>query len=292
MASDRERNDRRGRKGGFAPNPQGARSGTGFSGPGSGAGASGPRRHGPPREDASFWIWGWHAVEAAVLNPDRPAPERLLATADRAKALAALRPGLKLDVVEPVEIARRLPQGASHQGVALRTPPLDGASLEEIAAAGAGVILVLDQVTDPQNVGAILRSAAAFGARGVVMQDRHAPPLGGALAKAAAGALERTPVARVVNLSRALETLADAGWTSVGLDGRAQTPLAEALAVPAVVIVLGSEGEGLRRLVAEHCDILAAIPMPGGFESLNVASAAAIALYAAAGRSGPRPTGE
>ena len=153
------------------------------------------------------------------------------------------------------------------------------------------MILVLDQLTDPQNVGAILRSAAAFGARGVVMQDRHAPPLGGALAKAAAGAMERMPVARVVNLSRALETLTDLGWTSIGLDSDAETRLSDALDAPAVVIVLGSEGEGLRRLVAEHCDILASIPMPGRFESLNVASAAAIALYAATDRPGSGVTG-
>jgi len=267
VASDRERNDRRGRKGGFSPNLQ--------------AGRSGPRRPGTAREDAAQWLWGWHAVEAALKNPHRPAPERLLASPERAKALAVLRPDLKPEVTDPAEIARRLPPGAVHQGVALRTPPLEGAALEDIAASGAGVILVLDQVTDPQNVGAILRSAAAFGARGVVMQDRHAPPLGGALAKAAAGAMERMPVVRVVNLSRALESLSDAGWTSIGLDGDAKMRLSDALHAPAVVIVLGSEGEGLRRLVAEHCDILAGIAMPGGFESLNVASAAAIALYAA-----------
>jgi len=277
VASDRERNDSRGRKGGFSPNPQGAR--------------PGPRRHGPPPGDPAQWLWGWHAVEAALQNPDRPAPERLFATAERAKAIVALRPGLKPEVMEPAEIARRLPAGAAHQGVALRTPPLEGAALEEIAASGSGVILVLDQLTDPQNVGAILRSAAAFGARGVVMQDRHAPPLGGALAKAAAGAMERMPVARVVNLSRALETLTDLGWTSIGLDSDAETRLSDALDAPAVVIVLGSEGEGLRRLVAEHCDILASIPMPGRFESLNVASAAAIALYAATDRPGSGATG-
>ncbi len=279
MASDRERNDGRGRKRGFTPNPQAAR--------------PGPRR-GPPREDPSHWLWGWHAVEAALKNPERPAPERLFATAERAKAIAALRPDLKPEVSEPTEIARRLPSGAAHQGVALRTPPLEGAALEDIAGAGSGVILVLDQVTDPQNVGAILRSAAAFGARGIVMQDRHAPPLGGALAKAAAGAMERMPVARVVNLSRALEALADTGWTSIGLDSDAVASLSDVVDAPALVIVLGSEGEGLRRLVAEHCDILAGIPMPGKFESLNVASAAAIALYAVSDRtrSGARVTGE
>ena len=280
MASDRERNDRRGRKGGFSPNLQAAR--------------PGPRRRGPPREDPAHWLWGWHAVEAALNNPDRPAPEQLFVTVERAKTIAALRPDLKPEVSEPTEIARRLPSGAAPQGVALRTPPLEGVALEEIAVAGSGVILVLDQVTDPQNVGAILRSAAAFGARGVVMQDRHAPPLGGALAKAAAGAMERMPVARVVNLSRALEALADAGWTSIGLDSDAVASLSDVVDAPALVIVLGAEGEGLRRLVAEHCDILAGIPMPGKFESLNVASAAAIALYAVSDRtrSGARVTGE
>ena len=140
---------------------------------------------------------------------------------------------------------------------------------------------MLDQVTDPQNVGAILRSAAAFGAVGVVLQDRHAPKLTGALAKAAAGAVDRIATAHVVNLARALDELTDAGWRAVGLAGEGGHPLAQVLDGSPTVLVLGSEGEGLRRLVAEHCDELAAIPMPGGFESLNVSAAAAIALYEA-----------
>ena len=246
----------------------------------------------PSREEAASWLWGWHAVEAALNNPDREAPTKVLATADRAKAIVSLRPELKPEIADPQEIARRLPQGAVHQGVALKTPPLEGVTLAEIAEPASGVILMLDQVTDPQNVGAILRSAAAFGARGVVMQDRHAPPLGGALAKAAAGALERVPVVRAVNLSRALEQLAEFGWTSIGLDGEAKDTLADVVNIPATVIVMGSEGDGIRRLVAEHCDHLAKIFMPGGFESLNVASAAAIALYAATQGPGARATGE
>ena len=140
---------------------------------------------------------------------------------------------------------------------------------------------MLDQVTDPQNVGAIFRSAAAFGAKGVIVQDRHAPALDGALAKAAAGAVDLIPHARVVNLSRALERLADLGWRAVGLDGSAEGDLAQVLDGTPTVLVMGSEGEGLRRLVAEHCDVLAKIPMPGGFESLNVSAAAAVALYEA-----------
>jgi 23S rRNA (guanosine2251-2'-O)-methyltransferase len=244
-------------------------------------GPPGPQRAALSRDDAAGWIWGWHAVEAALRNPARPSPERLLATAERARALAAIRPELKPEPVDPNEIARRLPQGAVHQGVAIRTPALDGVALDDIAEPARGVILMLDQVTDPQNVGAILRSAAAFGVRGVIVQDRHAPLLGGALAKAAAGALDRVAVVRAVNLSRALERLSDLGWRSIGLDSRADADISTVVNIPATVIVMGSEGEGLRRLVAEHCDLLARITMPGGFESLNVASAAAITLYAA-----------
>jgi 23S rRNA (guanosine2251-2'-O)-methyltransferase len=140
---------------------------------------------------------------------------------------------------------------------------------------------MLDQVTDPQNVGAIFRSAAAMDARGLILQDRHAPALAGALAKAAAGAIEALPHARVTNLSRALEALSDAGWRAIGLAADAETDLSDALDGAPTVLVLGSEGEGLRRLVAEHCELLARIAMPGAFESLNVSAAAAVALYEA-----------
>jgi 23S rRNA (guanosine2251-2'-O)-methyltransferase len=223
-------------------------------------------------------------VEAALANPAREGLRRLLATADQARALEPLlraRPGLRFEPAETSDIARVLPQGAVHQGVALRADPLEGVALEALAEAGSGVILMLDQITDPQNVGAVFRSAAAFGARGVVLQDRNAPLLTGALAKAAAGAVDKIPHARVTNLSRALETLDDLGWRAVGLDGSAEVALDQALDGRPTVLVLGSEGEGLRRLVAEHCDTLARIPMPGGFESLNVSNAAAIALYEA-----------
>ncbi|MNT35999.1 23S rRNA (guanosine-2'-O-)-methyltransferase RlmB [compost metagenome] len=175
-----------------------------------------------------------------------------------------------------------LPAGAVHQGMVFKVQPLEGVSLEEIAEDAQGVIVMLDQLTDTQNVGAIFRSALAFGAKGIVVQDRHSPALAGALAKAAVGATERLPCARVTNLSRALEKLADMGWRAVALDGAAEQTLEEALDSRPTVLVMGSEGDGVRRLVAEHCDVLAKIPMPGGFESLNVSNAAAIALYEAA----------
>ena len=261
MASHPERNDaRRGRK----STPHGR-----FQ-----------RRAETPSED---WIWGWHAVEAALANPARGAPLRLLATPDRARQIEGrFGQAHEAEIADNQRIAQELPQGAVHQGVALKAAPLEPAAIGDFAAEPGAVLLMLDQVTDPQNVGAILRSAAAFGVRGLILQDRHAPRFTGALAKAAAGAVDRTPVARVVNLSRALETLVENGWRTVGLTGAGERDLAQVLDGGAVVLVLGSEGEGLRRLVAEHCDELARIPMPGGFESLNVSAAAAVALYEAA----------
>jgi 23S rRNA (guanosine2251-2'-O)-methyltransferase len=168
-----------------------------------------------------------------------------------------------------------------HQGLAFKVQPLEGVALEDFAEPAEGIIVMLDQLTDPQNVGAIFRSALAFGAKGIVVQDRHSPVLAGALAKASAGATERLPCARVTNLSRALERLADLGWRAVGLDGSSGELLENALDHRPTVLVMGSEGDGIRRLVAEHCDVLVKIPMPGGFESLNVSNAAAVALYEA-----------
>ena len=159
-------------------------------------------------------------------------------------------------------------------------PPLPQ-SLDALAEAPGRFLVMLDQVTDPQNIGAIFRSAAAFGARGLILQDRHAPALGGALAKAAAGAIDAIPHARETNLSRALERLDELGWRAVALDGTAEDTLEATLDSRPTVLVLGAEGEGVRRLVREHCDASACIPMPGGFESLNVSAAAAVAFYEA-----------
>ena len=269
MSPRHERNDPRGRRNG-APSPQRS--------------ASAPRR---ADDGGAEWLWGRHAVAAALANPGRPAHRRLAAVAGRAEEVLrplAIPPGA-LPAIEAMgtnEIGRLLPAGAVHQGVALLTEPLAPVALADLAEPARGLLVLLDQVADPQNVGAVMRSAAAFGARGLILQDRRAPPLSGVLAKAAAGAVDRIACARVVNLSRALETLEAAGWRAVGLDTEAEAALADVVDATPTVLVLGSEGEGLRRLVSEHCDVLARIPMPGGFESLNVASAATVALYEAA----------
>jgi 23S rRNA (guanosine2251-2'-O)-methyltransferase len=232
--------------------------------------------------DAKDWIWGTHAVEAALSNPARPAPKRLLATADRAKRLAPdLAKAAFLTIMEGAEIARQLPAGAVHQGIALKIDEPEALSVYDLGTPARGLLVMFDQITDPQNVGAIFRSAAAFGARGVILQDRHSPALSGVLAKTAVGAVDKVPYARVVNLSRALEELTDLGWRAVGLSGDAEQTLDQVLDGRPTVLVLGSEGEGVRRLVAEHCDVMGKIAMPGGFESLNVSAAAAVALYEA-----------
>ena len=175
------------------------------------------------------------------------------------------------------------PHDAPHQGVVIEVEPLEDIWLGDLLADAPerAVLLVLDQVTDPHNVGAILRSAAAFGAIGIVTQDRHSPPEGGALAKAASGALERVPWARVVNLARALEEIAEAGFWRIGLAGEAETELKDALGPQRVALVLGAEGPGMRHNTREHCDALARLPISDAVESLNVSNAAAVALYAA-----------
>jgi 23S rRNA (guanosine2251-2'-O)-methyltransferase len=168
-----------------------------------------------------------------------------------------------------------------HQGACLDTVPLPEPSLEDLAetAMRGGPIVVLDQVTDPHNVGAILRSAAAFAATGLVMTRRHSPPLTGTLAKSASGALEHVPVALVPNLAQALEKLADLGIETIGLDGEATDRIEDHKADGAVAIVLGSEGKGLRRLTRERCTRLCRIATTGSLASLNVSNAAAIALH-------------
>jgi 23S rRNA (guanosine2251-2'-O)-methyltransferase len=218
-------------------------------------------------------------VVAALANPRRQL-RRLLATQEAAATLPTTE--LRPEPTDRLALDRLLP-GAVHQGLALLAEPLAEPSLDELIAATDqdSLFIVLDQVTDPHNVGAILRSAAAFGVAAVILQERHSPPLTGALAKAASGAIELVPLCRVVNLARALRDLKDAGVHTVGLDSTAEGDLAEAMAPGPLALVLGAEGEGLRRLVGETCDRLARLPTRPPLASLNVSNAAAIALYAA-----------
>jgi 23S rRNA (guanosine2251-2'-O)-methyltransferase len=233
------------------------------------------------------WLWGTHAVKAALGNPDRQVLEAL-ATRNAARDLPE---GVAVTIVDPAEIDARLPPGAVHQGLAARCAPLEPVAFEALITPARGLLVLLDQVTDPQNVGAVLRSAAAFGARGMILQDRKSPPFSGGCAKAAVGAAERVPHARVVNLSRALEEAREAGWRAIGLAGEAETSIEDALetAGDAVILALGSEDRGLRPSVAAVCDGLARIPISAAVESLNVSNAAALALYAARRRLGVGP---
>jgi len=188
-----------------------------------------------------------------------------------------------LTLADAADLGRLVPHDAPHQGVVIDVAPLEDVWLDEVIANAAepALLVVLDQVTDPHNVGAILRSAAAFGAIGIVTQDRHSPPESGVIAKAASGALERVPWARVVNLARSLEEMAQAGFWRIGLSGDVELDLKDALGPPRVALVLGAEGAGLRQNTREHCDSLARLPISDAVESLNVSNAAAVALYAA-----------
>jgi 23S rRNA (guanosine2251-2'-O)-methyltransferase len=226
------------------------------------------------------WLYGRHPVLAALANPERRI-ERLLATKDVAERHAAEFSGKSVHVVAREEMAQRLPAGAVHQGLAALVTPLEDAVLEDVLArcGDDALILALDQVTDPHNVGAILRSAAAFGAAGLVVTERHAPADTGVLAKAASGGLELVPLVRAVNLARMLEQLKEASFWLYGLDERGDTALGTLDLGGRVCIVLGAEGEGLRRLTSEKCDRLVTIPTQAPLASLNVSNAASIALY-------------
>lgn len=239
------------------------------------------RQERPASPGGSDWIWGLHAGLAALANPRR-AIRAVLATRNAAEHLKGpMR--LEPRIVEPRELDRLLPEGAVHQGLAVQTAPLPDLTLEDVLAAGAGPLLLLDQVTDPQNVGAIFRSCAAFGSPALIQQDRKSPPITGALAKAAAGAIEQVADVRVVNVARSVEAAREAGFVTIGLEGEATLDLEDALRGEErpVLIVLGAEGRGMRDLVGQSCEKRARIAMPGGMESLNVSVAAAIALYAA-----------
>jgi len=237
-------------------------------------------------------LFGLHAVSAALGNPARVC-RQLLVTRDGARRMEDILatgswPDLTVESIEKAAIDAQLPPGAVHQGILLRADPLAPTALDDVVAGetnGRSILIALDQVTDPHNVGAILRSAAVFGAAAVIVPARHAPPLTGTLAKAASGAAEVVPLVRAANLARALDQLARQGYWRIGLDAAGDTLLANAQPDAKTVLVLGAEGSGLRRLTAEKCDVLCRLPMAAGLadkdavDSLNVSNAAAVALY-------------
>lgn len=240
-----------------------------------------PRREFEAEAGGPSWIWGVHASLAALANPARRI-ERVVATRN---AAARLPEAVVPQILEPDAIDGMLPPGAVHQGLAVRAFPLEPLSLEAACApADKRSVLILDGVTDPQNVGAAFRSAAAFDARAVILQDRKSPPMTGVLAKASAGAIELVPHVRVVNLGRTIETLRALGYLTVALEGEAELELEQALRKDGrpIALVLGAEGKGLRPGVAEACEARTRIPIAPAMESLNVSAAAAIALYEAA----------
>lgn len=238
------------------------------------------RRRSGPRPDA--WFYGQHTVLAALANQERDV--RRLLSSGTPPELSAFRSDLTVESCGRAAIEKLLPPGAVHQGLAALVDPLPAWTVEEVRDAArnlpSSLVLMLDQVSDPHNVGAIMRSAAVFGVDAVIVQDRHAPEITGALAKAASGALEAVPMVRTTNLVRALETLKAAGFWCLGLDADADRPIGEIAAADHRVLVLGAEGAGLRRLTREACDDLARIDSEGAITSLNVSNAAAVALYA------------
>jgi len=246
--------------------------------PRGGAGPPRPRFHAPAPADGTVILYGWHSVKAALENPARRI-RRLWTTENAARRLAD--DGVRLpkahEIVRPDAIAARLSPDAVHQGLLAEADPLPAPEIEELAE--DGVILVLDQITDPHNVGAILRSAAAFAVKAIVTTARHSPEATGVLAKSASGALEFVPIVTVQNLARGIASLKERGFLLVGLDSSGEADLASVPLRTPLALVLGAEGKGLRQLTKASCDALARIDLPGAITSLNVSNAAALALY-------------
>jgi 23S rRNA (guanosine2251-2'-O)-methyltransferase len=238
----------------------------------------------------TVWLFGLHAVRDALLNPARQ-KLRLVLTKNAFDKLedAVNQAGIEPEIVDPRKFSVPIDEGSVHQGAALEVKPLNWGKLADVAISGAGapLVVLLDRVTDPHNVGAVLRSAEVFGARAVIAPRHHSAPETGALAKTASGALERQPYLRVTNLAEAMDELREMGFVLLGLDGEAEVTLAEAVAEAGtrpIGLVMGAEGPGLREKTRETCDRLVRIPYPGGFGSLNVSNAAAVALYAVSQR--------
>jgi 23S rRNA (guanosine2251-2'-O)-methyltransferase len=240
----------------------------------------GPARDTPRDRDGPAIIYGWHAVETALRNPKRRIL-RILVTQNGEKRLQEF--GLKLtvtpEVVRPEAIDRELSPDAVHQGVLVEAEPLPAPDIADIPA--NGLVLVLDQITDPHNFGAIVRSAAAFAVDAIVTTARHSPEATGVLAKSASGGLEHVPLVLVQNLARALLELRGRGFQLVGLAEEGETDLSDAKLKAPLALIMGAEGKGLRQLTRETCDLLARLDMPGEIKSLNVSNAAALALYIA-----------
>lgn len=238
----------------------------------------------------TVWLFGLHAVRDALLNPARE-KLRLVVTKNALDKLeqAVAEAGIEPELVDPRKFDVPIDEGSVHQGAAMEVRPLNWGKLADVAISGAGapLVVLMDRVTDPHNVGAVLRSAEVFGARAVIAPRHHSAPETGALAKTASGALERQPYLRVTNLAEAMDELREMGFFLIGLDGEAETPLEDAVksaGTRPIGLVLGAEGPGLREKTRETCDLLARIPYAGAFGSLNVSNAAAVSLYAASRR--------
>lgn len=238
----------------------------------------------------TVWLFGLHAVRDALMNPKRE-KLRLVVTKNALDKLeeAVAFAGIEPEIADPRRFEVPIDEGSVHQGAAMEVKPLNWGKLADVAISGEGLplIVLLDRVTDPHNVGAVLRSAEVFGARAVVAPRHHSAPETGALAKTASGALERQPYLKVTNLAEAMDELKTMGYVLIGLDGEGTVDLGAALADAgkrAVALVLGAEGPGLREKTRETCDVIARIPFAGAFGSLNVSNAAAVGLYAASTR--------
>ncbi len=226
----------------------------------------------------TYWMYGRHATLAALANPHRTV-RQVLITRNMHEELRAVLGDIRCEITDIKRIEKHLSPDAVHQGIVIEVSPFPARELDEVMASGK-TLLLLDQVTDPHNVGAILRSAAAFDAGAVIVHDRNAPKESGAMAKAACGALELVPLITVGNIASALKELQESGYWCVGLDGEARAHLHQAKLTPSTTaLVLGAEGAGMRRLTAERCDMLVKLPIHPQMESLNVSNAAAIALY-------------
>lgn len=249
------------------------------------------REQGKSTQKASsngLWLYGKHAVLAALENPMRKIKRLMITKRSHDQYQQALTDihlnhrALNPEIAAIEVFEKNLPADSVHQGIALLTEPLPDSHMDEccvIIEEQKNLVLVMDQVTDPHNVGAIIRSAAAFGVKAIITTDRHAPPESGVLAKSASGALEALPWVRVTNLSRALDQLAEMGYWRIGLDGYAKQDIRDADFGDNIALVLGAEGKGIRKGTADHCDGLVKLPITRTVESLNVSNAAAVALY-------------